>query len=216
MSKALGIGVIGMGWMGLVHSRSYRAMADRFFESGLRARLVICADEVAERARQAQERLGFERWTTVWREVVADPEVQVVNITTPNYLHREIAEAAAAAGKHIFCEKPVGRGPSETAAIAAAARRAGVLTWVGYNYRWVPLVQFARQLVAAGKLGCLTHYRGRFLVDYGSNPDSVLSWRFRREQAGLGTLGDLMSHVIDMAHLLAGPVARVVGNRHTF
>src|SRR5262249_10900509 len=88
-------------------------------------------------------------------------------------------------------------------------RRARVLNWVGYNYRWAPLVQFARQLVAGGKLGRQTHYRGRFLVDYGSNADSVLSWRFRREEAGLGTLGDLLSHVIDMAH----PPARRAGGR---
>jgi predicted dehydrogenase len=142
--------------------------------------------------------------------------VQVVNITTPNYLHREIAEAAAAAGKHIFCEKPVGRSPNETAVIAAAAQRAGVLTWVGYNYRWAPVVQYARNLVRDGKLGTITHYRGRFLVDYGSHPDGVLSWRFQRELAGTGTLGDLMSHVLDMAHSFVGPIERIVGNRKTF
>ena len=105
---------------------------------------------------------------------------------------------------------------AETAAIARIAREAGVLSWVGYNYRWAPLVQYARQLIRDGKLGTLTHYRGRFLADYGSNPDGVLSWRFQREMAGYGTLGDLMSHVADMAHMLAGPIERVVANRKTF
>ncbi len=216
MTKTIGVGVIGMGWMGLVHSRAYRLIADRFPESGLRARLVACADEVEARARQAQERLGFEQFTTDWKHVIADPEIQVVNITTPNYLHRELVQAAVAAGKHVFCEKPVGRHPRETAAMEQAARQAGVLTWVGYNYRWAPVVQYAQQLIRSGKLGMLTHYRGRFFVDYGSNPNGVLSWRFQRELAGFGTLGDLMSHVLDMAHLLAGPIQRVVANRKTF
>jgi predicted dehydrogenase len=116
----------------------------------------------------------------------------------------------------VFCEKPVGRNSRETGAIAQLVRQAGVLSWVGYNYRWAPVVQFARQLIGSGKLGTLTHYRGRFLVDYGSNPDGVLSWRFQREMAGHGTLGDLMSHVVDMAHVLAGPIRRVVANQKTF
>jgi len=216
MVRTVGIGVIGMGWMGMLHSRSYRQVIERFPDSAIQPRLVICADDVTARAREAQERLGFERWTTDWRQVLADPDVEVVNITTPNNLHLEIASAAAAAGKHIFCEKPVGRGPQETAEIERAARQAGVFTGVGYNYRWAPLVQYARQLVQAGQLGTLTHYRGRFFSSYGSNPHSVLSWRFQREVAGLGTLADLMSHVIDMAHMIAGPIRRVVGNRETF
>jgi predicted dehydrogenase len=216
MNKEIGIGVIGMGWMGLVHSRAYRTIVDRFHESGIRARLVVCADDVEDRAREAHERLGFEKWTTNWKEVVAHPEVQVVNVTSPNHMHLEMIRGAVAAGKHVFCEKPVGRNGAETAAIAELARQAGVLSWVGYNYRWVPVVQYARELIASGKLGSLTHYRGRFLVDYGSNPDGVLSWRFRRELAGYGTLGDLMSHVVDLAHMLAGPMQRVVSNRKTF
>jgi predicted dehydrogenase len=123
---------------------------------------------------------------------------------------------ADGARKHVFCEKPVGCNSRETAEIARLAREAQVLSWVGYNYRWAPVVQYARQLIQNGKLGSMTHYRGRFLVDYGSNPDGVLSWRFQRELAGHGTLGDLMSHVVDMAHMLAGPIRRVVGNQKTF
>ena len=216
IASPVGIGVIGMGWMGLVHSRSYRMIADRFHQSGIRARLVICADDVEARAREAHERLDFEEWSTDWKKVIAHPQVQVVNIASPNHLHLEMVQAATAAGKHVFCEKPVGRDSRETAAIAELARQAGVLSWVGYNYRWAPVVQYARQLIQSGKLGTLTHYRGRFLVDYGSNPDGVLSWRFQREMAGHGTLGDLMSHVVDMAHMLAGPIERVVANQKTF
>ena len=216
MARTTGIGVIGMGWMGQVHSRSYRTVADRFWDSELQPRLVVCADEVESRAREAQQRFGFAGSTTDWREVIDSPDVAVVNIATPNDRHLEIVEAGAAAGKHLFCEKPVGRRPRETARIEAAAREAGVLSFVGYNYRWAPLVQHSRQLIRDGRLGDLTHYRGRFLVGYASNPDGVLSWRFLQEHAGLGALGDLMSHVIDMAHSLAGPIESVVGNRATF
>ena len=216
MTRTTGIGVIGMGWMGTVHSRAYRQTMDRFPDCGIRPRLVVCADDVEARAVEAGERFGFARWTTDWRQVIEDPEVEVVNIAAPNYLHLEIAEAAAAAGKHIFCEKPVGRNPAETARIEAAARQAGVLSFVGYNYRWAPVVQYARQLIQDGMLGALTHYRGRFLVGYASNADGVLSWRFQREMAGLGALGDLMSHVVDMAHMMAGPMARAVGQGTTF
>jgi predicted dehydrogenase len=216
MTRTIGIGVIGMGWMGTVHSRSYRQIPIRFQDCDIQPRLVICADEVEARAREAQTFLGFERYATDWRQVIADPEVELVNITAPNNMHLEIASAAAEAGKHIFCEKPVGRNPQETAAIEDAARRAGVLTCVGYNYRWTPLVQHARQLIEEGRLGRLTHYRGRFFAGYASNPHAVLSWRFQREVAGLGTLGDLMSHVVDMAQMIAGPIKRLVGNRETF
>ena len=215
MTRTIGIGVIGMGWMGEAHSRSYRAIPDRFYESGIQPRLMVCADAVAARAQSAQQRFGFERSTTDWRTVIADPAVEVVDVAAPNGMHLEINRAAAQAGKHIFCEKPVGKNPQETLQSAAAAREAGVLTFVGYNYRWAPVVQYARELIAAGKLGRLTHYHGRFLNGYASDPNGFLSWRFQQEQ-GLGTLGDLMSHVIYMAHMLAGPIARVTADQETF
>ena len=216
MAQSIGIGVIGMGWMGDVHSRSYKQVGGRFPDSGIEPQLVVCADDVEARAEDARERLGFARCTSAWEAVVADPEVEVVNIAAPNHMHLEIVEAAAAAGKHIFCEKPVGRNPQETVRIAAAARRAGVKTCVGFNYRWAPVVQYARQLIQEGQLGRLTHYRGRFFAGYASSPHGVLSWRFEREAAGLGALGDLMSHVADMAHMIAGPIERLVANRETF
>jgi len=132
--------MIGMGWMGEVHSRSYRAIPDRFHECGISPRLVVCADAVEARAQAAQQRFGFERYTTDWRAVIADPEVEVVNVAAPNGMHLEIIREAARAGKHILCEKPVGKDPQETIQSVAAAREAGVLTFVGYNYRWAPLV----------------------------------------------------------------------------
>ena len=212
----LGIGVIGMGWMGQVHARSYSLARQRFPDGGVSARLVICSDNVAARAAQARDLLGFERATTRWRDVIDQPDVQIVNIATPNHLHLEIVAAAAAAGKHIFCEKPVGRTPQETAQIEALAREAGVLSFVGFNYRWAPLVMHAKRLIDEGALGALTQYRGRFFSMYGSDPMGLLSWRFDRRIAGYGVLGDIMAHVTDMALYLCGGVARLVGNAHTF
>src|SRR5438552_6383889 len=182
MTRTINIGVIGLGWMGEVHSRSYRAMPDRFHESGIFPRLVVCADAVEARAQAAQQRFGFERSTTDWRAVIADPAVEVVNVAAPNGMHLEINRAAARAGKHILCEKPVGRDPQETIESATAAREAGVLTFVGYNYRWVPLVQYARQLIAEAKLRQVTRYHGRLLIGYAADPNGFLSWRFEQEQ----------------------------------
>ncbi len=215
-SHSIGIGVIGMGWMGQAHSRAYRAMADRYYDSGLRPRLVICADDMAARAERAREALGFERCTTEWRAVIDDPEVQVVNIASPNYLHLEMIRAATAVGKHVFCEKPVGRTPAESVEAEWLARKAGVRSGVGFNYRWAPMVQYTRTLIEQGRLGRLTHYRGRFFSMYGSNPLGLLSWRFEYARAGSGVLGDIMSHVVDMAHMLAGPIERITSRRHTF
>ncbi len=212
----LGIGIIGMGWMGQVHARSYSLVRQRFPDADLEARLVICSDNVAERAKSARDRLDFEMATTRWQDVIEHPAVRIVNIATPNNLHVEIVRAAAAAGKHIFCEKPVGRGPEETARIESLARQAGVLTFVGFNYRWAPLVIHAKRLIDKGALGELTQYRGRFFSMYGSDPLGLLSWRFDREISGYGVLGDIMAHVTDMALYLCGGVRRLVSNSHTF
>jgi len=212
----LGIGVIGMGWMGQVHARSYSLARQRFPDCGLSARLVICSDNVRQRAESARDLLGFEAATTRWRDVIEHPAVQVLSITAPNNLHLEIVEAAAAAGLHIFCEKPVGRTPQETAQIESIARKAGILSFVGFNYRWAPLVVHAKKLISEGALGEITQYRGRFFSMYGSDPLGLLSWRFDREIAGYGVLGDIMAHVTDMALYLSGPAKRLVSNAQTF
>lgn len=216
MSESIGIGVIGMGWMGIQHSRGFQQIPDRFPEMRLKPRLVVCADTVETRAREAQQRLGFEKSTTEWTAVINDPAVDAITVATPNATHLEIVRAAAQVRKPVLCEKPVGSNPTETKQIARIARKAGILTFTGLNYRWAPLVQHASNLIQSGRLGRLTHYRGRFFAGYASDPNGVLSWRFRKDQAGLGTLGDLMSHVIDMAHMLAGPIVCVIGTEATF
>ena len=163
MERQLGIGVIGLGWMGRVHTTSYKRAPDHFPDLGVRPRLVVAADTSAERRRQA-ERLGFERTVEDWRAVVEDPAVHVISVTTPNALHCEIATAVVEAGKHLWVEKPVGRGVEETIAVAEAARKAGVVNPVGFCYRLAPAVAHARRLIADGAIGEVNHYRGIFLA----------------------------------------------------
>ena len=212
----IGIGVIGFGWMGQAHSRAYRDIPVYFPDSGIKPRLVAVADNVPARVELAKTNFGFETGTLDWQELIARDDIDVVDITAPNALHQDLVEAAAAAGKHIACEKPVGISPEATAAIEIAARRAGVITSCGYNYRWAPLVQYAHQLIVDGRLGDLTHYRGRFFSMYGRDRLGLLSWRFLQEEAGYGSLSDIMSHAIDMAQFMCGPIRRVVAVKETF
>ncbi|MFZ8947680.1 MAG: Gfo/Idh/MocA family protein [Ilumatobacteraceae bacterium] len=212
----LGIGVVGFGWMGQAHSRSAARIASLFPERVFDTALVVCGDNVAERREQALSGVGFREAVEDWRAVVDHPDVDVVYVTAPNMMHEEIAIAAAEAGKAVFCEKPVGGTPDQTVRIEAAARRAGVITGVGYNYRWAPLVQHAKALIESGRLGEITNYRGRFFSMYGADPMGLLSWRFLVDEAGYGVSSDILSHAVDLAHMLLGPITEVSGTRETF
>jgi predicted dehydrogenase len=214
--QRIGIGVIGFGWLGRAHARSYARLPMLFPRRAYDPELVICADPAPGAADEAVAAFGFGHATGDWRRVVDDPAVDVVVIAAPNMLHVELVEAAAQAGKHVFCEKPVGGTPEQTVVAERAVRRAGVIGGVGFNYRWAPLVRYTAELIAAGELGALTNYRGRFFSMYGADPLGVLSWRFRLEEGGYGATSDLLSHSVDLAHFLAGPITRVVGTTATF
>ena len=214
--RRLGLAVIGFGWMGQAHARSYARLSMIFEDLCYRPELVVCADMLAERRTAAVKDFGFADVTEDWRAAVDHPDVDVVVVCAPNMMHREIVEAAAAAGKHVFCEKPVGGTPEQTARAEKACRNAGVITGVGYNYRFVPLVQHARNLIEAGELGEITNYRGRFFSMYGADPLGLLSWRFLIDQAGYGASTDILSHAVDLAMMLNGPILRVVGTGETF
>jgi len=216
MKRDIGIAVVGLGWMGQVHSRGYRRLFDHYPDSPLKPRLVMAADAVEDRARQTAELLGFEGWTTDWRQAVEHPGVEAVSIAAPNYLHREIAVAAAEAGKHIWLEKPCGRVPAETYEIGRAAEEAGVMSMIGLMYRHVPAVEYAKELIRSGELGEITHYRGYFLADYAADPNGALTWRYKLDGAGLGVLGDIMPHTVDMAQNLLGPIEGVSAFKETF
>ena len=216
MRTPIRIGLVGFGWMGQAHSRSYLSIPRYFPEAPFLPVLAGVADTVPARIGQAVDDFGYTTGTSDWRELVGRPDLDVIDITAPNAMHRAIAEEAAASGKHIFCEKPVGISAEATARIEVAARRAGVITGCGYNYRWAPLVRYAKQLVEAGRVGKPTHYRGRFFSMYGRDRLGLLSWRFLADRAGHGTLSDIMSHAIDMAQFLYGPIQRLVATRETF
>ncbi|MCW4457305.1 Gfo/Idh/MocA family protein [Microbacterium sp. MPKO10] len=212
----LGVGLISVGWMGRLHTRSYKAIPERFPELGVEPRLVIAADAVADVAQQAVDHLGYERATTDYREVLADPEVDVVSICAPNVLHKELALAAAAAGKPFWIEKPMGRNLAESAEIARAASDVGLVTSVGFNYRNAPAIAYSRDLIARGELGTITNVRVSFLADYASDPEGALTWRFERDRAGSGVLGDLLSHGFDLATHLVGDIDAVSATTGTY
>ena len=214
--RRIGIGVIGFGWMGQAHSRGCRRAPSYVPDRADDPDLVLVADTLAERRRDATESFGFRGVTAEWRDLVADPGVDVVFVASPNMLHVEMVQAAAAHGKHVFCEKPVGGTPAQTVVAEQAAREAGVISGVGYNYRWVPLVQHAKQMIDDGLIGTITNYCGRFFSMYGRDPLGLLTWRFLIDGAGHGVSTDLLSHSVDLAHYLIGDISRVVGTGETF
>ncbi len=214
--RRIGIGVIGFGWMGQAHSRGCRRAASYFPDRGYDVDLVMVSDTVEARRTDAVSSFGFREATMNWADVVSHPDIDVVFVTAPNMLHLEMVQAAAAAGKHVFCEKPVGGTPAQTVQAEKAARRAGAISGVGYNYRWAPLVQHARSMITDGVIGEVTNYRGQFLSMYGSDPMGLLSWRFLVDQAGHGVSTDILSHSMDLAHYLVGPIASVVATGETY
>ena len=184
------MGLISVGWMGRLHTKAYQAVAMTDPELGVVPRLVVAADTEPSRARYAVDVLGYGRGVTDYAEVLADPEVDVVSICAPSFLHAEM-------------------GYDEALAVAAAAGAAGVTTSVGFNYRHAPAVEHIKELVAGGRLGRITNVRCVFFAGYSADPRGALSWRFQRAYAGSGVLGDLGSHAVDLCTYLVGPVTDV-------
>ncbi|MFI1920581.1 Gfo/Idh/MocA family protein [Streptomyces sp. NPDC020377] len=216
MVDALGVAVVGFGWMGRVHTQAYARVRHHYPRLALRPELVSVAEEVPGRADEAAEQFGFACATRDWREVAADPRVRAVSITAPNFLHREIGVAMAEAGKHIWIEKPVGLTPRDARAVADAVAEAGVQGAVGFNYRNAPAVEAARDLIASGGLGTVTHVRIRLFSDYAAHPDGALTWRYERERGGSGVLGDLASHGVDLARFLLGDITSLTADTAVF
>jgi predicted dehydrogenase len=212
--KRIGIAVLGLGWMGQAHSRSALRIPSLFPNRSFDPELVVCADTDPERRERAVRDFGFARAVEDWREAITS-DVDAVWVTAPNMLHIPMIEAACAAGKAVFSEKPIGGKPEQAVAAYRAAQAAGVATGVGYNYLWAPLVLHARELIASGELGEITHYRGRFLSMYGSDELGLLSWRFMMDEAGYGVTSDILSHSVSMAQFLVGPIVEVVGMKAT-
>jgi predicted dehydrogenase len=214
--EALGVGVVGFGWMGRVHTQAYTRLPHHFPDLPLRAVLVAVADDVPGRPEEAVARYGFATATPDWRDVAADPRVHAVSITAPNFLHREIGVAMAEAGKHIWIEKPVGLTAGDARAVAAAVARSGIQGTVGFNYRNAPAVEAARDLIAAGEIGAVTHARVQLLNDYAAHPEGALTWRYERARGGSGVLGDLASHGVDLVRFLVGEIEALTADTAVF
>ncbi|MDR0592175.1 MAG: Gfo/Idh/MocA family oxidoreductase [Bifidobacteriaceae bacterium] len=213
----LGIGLISAGWMGRLHSRAYRAIPDKYADLGIRPDLVIVADPVAANAQAARRQFGYRQAAADYRAVLDHPEVEAVSICAPNYLHREFAVAAAAAGKPFWIEKPMGVSAAESAEVVAAAEAAGLVTGVGFTYRQAPAIERAKELIRQGAIGRITNVRCHFDADYSADPRGPRTWRFELAKAGSGVLGDLLSHGFDLAQYLVGsPVAAVAALTSTF
>jgi predicted dehydrogenase len=209
--KAVRIGLIGTGFMGKAHAAAFHNLPLVFGNDPARPVLEVVADVDTDAVKSWAGAFGFARSTTNWREVVEDSRVDVVDITTPNHLHAEMAIAAAGAGKHVYCEKPLARSAAEAARIVSAVEAAGVISLVGFNYLKNPAQALARQLITKGELGEITAFRGAFDQDFLTDPAVPFSWRMERESAGTGALGDLGSHIISLAQFLVGDVVEVVG-----
>jgi predicted dehydrogenase len=217
VTEDLRVGIVGFGWMGQVHARALSRLLQHYPDAPRRPRLVAVADNAPDdRTRRAADAYGFEHVLSDWRELVEHDEVDLVCVTGPNFIHRDVAVAAARAGKHLWVEKPAGRDAGETAEIAAAVEAAGVQAATGFNYRNVPAVERAREIVASGRIGTVEHTTVRFLADYSADPDAALSWRFQNEYAGSGVLGDLVSHAADLVQHVVAPIAELVVDRATF
>ena len=216
MTRTVGVAVVGFGWMGRVHTQAYLRLPHHFPQLGVRPELLAVADEVPGRAADGAEQYGFATATEDWRPVVADQRVHAVSITTPNFLHREIGVAMAQAGKHIWIEKPAGLSAADTSAVATAAGKAAVQGTVGFNYRNAPAVAAARELIASGEIGAVTHARFRMFSDYAAHPDGALTWRYERARGGRGVLGDLASHGVDLARYLLGEIDALIADTAIF
>ena len=210
----LRFGLIGTGFMGKAHAIALQSVATVF--SSVPAPLLAClVDPDKERAQRAAGLWGFASHSDNWRSVCENPDIDVVDICTPNHLHKDMALAAAAAGKHVYCEKPLALSSADALALCEATEAAGVRTATGFNYICNPIVELARQMIAAGEIGDVYNFRGSYQEDYLADPATPFSWRCLRSQGGSGALNDLGTHLINMAEFLLGSIGYVFGNLTT-
>jgi predicted dehydrogenase len=201
--RTVGVGMIGYAFMGRVHSQAWRSVA-AFFDVPVVPRMRVIAGRSKESTEAAAEQMGWEEAVTDWREVIGRPDVDIVDICTPGDTHAEIAIAALRAGKHVICEKPLANTVAEAQAMVQAAASATGKSMVAFNYRRVPAVALARDLVAQGRLGEIRHVRAQYLQDWIVDPEFPLVWRLQKDKAGSGALGDIGAHIIDAAEFVSG------------
>jgi predicted dehydrogenase len=207
--RKLNVAMIGGGFMGKAHAMAYAAMPMFFWPAPAIPVRKVVVDVNQQMAETARDRFGFEEASADWRAVVARPDIDIIDICTPNNSHAEIAIAAAKAGKHIICEKPLARTGEESKTMLDAVEASGSIHMVAFNYRRTPAVALAKKLIEEGRIGDILNFRGTYLQDWSADPDSPLSWRFQKSVAGSGTVGDIGTHVVDFARYLVGEVASV-------
>ena len=212
----MNVGMLGYGFMGRAHAHALRVLSYMTGPPMVSPRLVSVAGRSEPDVREFAKRFGFERFTTDWREVVEDPEVEVFENLGPNALHAEPTILAAQAGKHVLCEKPLGRDAAESRTMLDAVGATGVAHMCAFNYRFMPPVRRARELLESGALGEVLHFRGTYRQSWGADPGREGVWRFDAGAAGGGAVGDLASHVVDVARYLVGDVTSVAGGATTF
>jgi predicted dehydrogenase len=205
----LGVAIIGSGLMAKAHTMAWRNLQAVYGRVPADIRLVALVDATDELAAAGAAQFGYERWTTSWQDVVADPAVDIVDIVTPNFLHKEVAIAAARAGKHIWCEKPLALTADDALEMTKIAEDSGVKTLVGFSYLRNPGIVLAKKLVEDGEIGKPVSFTGTFAIDAMTDPGTPFTWRQDRALAGSGALGDLGAHVIAFARHLVGPIERV-------
>ena len=217
--KKLNIGLVGYGFMGRIHSNAYRQVS-QFFDTEYQPVLKAVCARNEERAKSFAENWGFESYETDWRRLLERDDIDLIDIAAPNHVHREIALAAAEAGKMVLCEKPLGMNPAESQDMVDAVEQAGVPNMVWYNYRFVPAVALAKKFVEDGKLGRIFHYRANFLQDWTIDANVPQGgeglWRLDVDSAGSGVTGDLLAHSIDTAMWINGPIESVSAMTETF
>ena len=214
-TPTIGVGMLGYAFMGKAHSNAYRAIAHLPGRLPLLPELVAIAGRNVQAVTDAARRYGFEHAVTDWRELVNDPRIGLFDNSGPNRLHAEPTVSAAQAGKHVLCEKPLGMDSAESFQIWQRVAGAGVKHMCGYNNRFIPAIRYARQLLEAGALGEIRHFRARYLQSWGTE-EELMTWRFDNSQAGSGALGDLGAHIIDLARFLVGEITSVSALTRTF
>lgn len=215
MPETINVALIGYRFMGKAHSNAYRQVS-RFFDIPVEPVMKVICGRDEKAVTEAAKKLGWEEAATDWRQVIARPDIGLVDVATGNDTHAEIAIAAAKAGKHVLCEKPLALNAAQAKQMVQAVRQAGVKHMVCFNYRTVPAVALAKQLIDGGRLGEIYHFRGEYLQDWIVDPSFPLVWRLQKEKAGTGAHGDLNAHVTDLARFLVGEIEEVVGDMKTF
>ena len=215
MAKTLRVGMIGYRFMGKAHSNAWR-QAPRFFPLQAEVDMHTICGRDPQAVEQARKQFGWRKASTNWREVVESPEIDIIDVNTPNDSHAEIAIAAAKAGKHVLCEKPLAMDVKQAQEMVDAVKKAKIVHMICHNYRRIPAIAQARKMIEEGALGDIFHYRARYSQDWIVDPNFPLVWRLQKGVSGSGAHGDINAHIIDLGRYLVGEIKEVCGLMHTF